>query len=115
MRTWERYEGWKTRASREQPRVTVQASGVFGLNLAAWEALGRPARVELLFDRMSGAFGLRPIDGEAGLRVSLRKRGGVVVSARGFVRSFGITPGQYRATMESGVMVVDVGLQDART
>jgi len=44
------------------PYVTLQKKGVISLNGAAFEALGRPEQVELLYDRDAHQMALRRVD-----------------------------------------------------
>ena len=46
-----------------QPLVTLQASGTFSMNEAAYEALGSPEEVDLLYDRGEQIVGCRPAKG----------------------------------------------------
>jgi hypothetical protein len=60
---WEKFEGkqYRTEARRE-PRVTLGAKGTFYLNGVAYDALERPAAVEMLYEGNRRIIGLKPID-----------------------------------------------------
>jgi hypothetical protein len=45
----------------DEPLITIQKKGVFSLNRAAYEAIGEPAAVELLYDREARKIGLRKV------------------------------------------------------
>lgn len=60
---WETFEGQQYRATaRKEPRVTLGLKGTFYLNGIAYEALGAPAAVEMLYDGNRRIIGLRPVD-----------------------------------------------------
>jgi len=60
---WETFEGRQHgRTARREPRVTLGCKGTFYLNGAAYEALGAPAAVEMLYDGRRRIIGLRPVD-----------------------------------------------------
>ena len=62
-RKWETFEGRQYRTeARKEPRVTLGAKGTFYLNGVAFEALERPAAVEMLYDGNCRVIGLRPTD-----------------------------------------------------
>lgn len=60
---WETFEGrqYQHRARRE-PRVTLGRKGTFYLNGDAFEVLGEPGAVELLYDGNRRIIGLKPTD-----------------------------------------------------
>jgi hypothetical protein len=89
------------------------------LNREAWEALGEPDRVVLLYDRRRKAVGVRPAPPEDPDAYAVgRPRGAFVVSARAFVRHYGITAEaarRYDAAVEDGVLVARVGRESDPT
>ena len=97
-----------------QPFVTIQARGTMSLNRAAFEALGEPAAVELLYDRAERLVGFRPVDPTAPHAYQPRKQGktaNYIVSGTAFTQYFGIETGaarRYPAAMQDGVLVVDL-------
>lgn len=54
----------KSKPVATQPLVTLQASGTFSMNRAAYEALGNPEAVDLLYDREERVVGFRAADKE---------------------------------------------------
>ncbi len=59
---WTEFEGSPNRVDRETPRVTLNSRGVMLLNRVAYDALGMPAAVKLLFDENRKVIGLKPED-----------------------------------------------------
>jgi hypothetical protein len=96
------------------PVVTVQRHGLLTLNRAAFEALGAPEAVKLLFDRDARVMGLHPavLDCSDAYRVRRQSRGpGFLVSGRAFTHHYGIpTEGarRYPAVMNDNVLTVDL-------
>src|SRR5947209_6574280 len=73
---WERFEGQQYRhRARREPRVTLGKKGTFYLNGDAFEVLGAPGAVELLYDGNRRIIGLKPTDP--------RKRNAFVVKQHG--------------------------------
>src|SRR5882724_5089796 len=64
MRTnWETFEGRQHgQTARREARVTLGHKGTFYLNGIAYDALGAPAAVEMLYDGNRRIIGLKPID-----------------------------------------------------
>src|SRR5215211_4800491 len=58
------FEVFDKRAAKasKSPLVTIQRGGHFSLNKAAFEEMGKPETVELLFDREKRLVGFRPVD-----------------------------------------------------
>ena|SRR5215208_509046 len=50
----------KSAGATKNPMVTIQKDGPFSLNRAAYELIGSPEAVELLFDRENQLIGFRP-------------------------------------------------------
>lgn len=92
------------------PTIAVQAQGRIALNQAAYEALSRPSRVELLFDAEHRRIGLRSVPDETqhAYRVTQPEPGGRwVVVALAFSRHYSIKGSRndvYDATLEDGVL-----------
>ena len=60
---WETFEGRQYRVeARTEARVTLGAKGTFYLNGVVYEALERPAAVEMLYDGNRRIIGLKPTD-----------------------------------------------------
>jgi hypothetical protein len=100
------------------PHVTVQKRGTLSLNRSAFEALGAPDAVKLLYDRDARIIGLRAVpaaDPDASLvRASSRGRGPWVVSAMAFTKFYGIdtsTTVRRQAYLEDDVLCVDLRLE----
>lgn len=73
---WETFEGQQYRTTaRKEPRVTLGYKGTFYLNGVAFEALGTPAAVEMLYDGNRRVIGLRPVD--------IKKRNAFVIKHHG--------------------------------
>ena len=100
-----------------EPFLTIQRKGVFSLNRAAFEALGSPDAVELLYDSEARLIGLRKVDGGLEHAYAVRRlgRGGTestfLVSGTAFTNYYGIeTPASIRRSgrMEGDMMVIDL-------
>ena len=61
-RKWTTYHGGPNQGERIRIRVTLNSRGVILLNKAAYECMGSPGAVELLFDEDEGVIGLKPKD-----------------------------------------------------
>ena len=61
-RKWTVYQGGPNNGERLAVRVTLNSRGVMLLNKAAYECMGSPGAVELLFDEEEGVIGLKPKD-----------------------------------------------------
>ena len=56
---WEEFSGGPRKPSRDTMHVTLNDSGVLLMNKKAWETLGAPDHIVLMFDRMNNMIGLR--------------------------------------------------------
>lgn len=65
IKYWNTFNGKPNHANRGKPRVTISPKSAILLNLRAFDALGRPAAVELMFDQTYGVIGLKPTRPEA--------------------------------------------------
>ena len=65
IRHWTRFNGKPNHSSRDKMRVTINYKSSLMLNRAAFEAIGRPAAVELLFDQTYGIIGVKPVRPDA--------------------------------------------------
>lgn len=96
------------------PMVTIQKRGTLSFNRPAFEALGEPSAVELLYDREERVVGLRPIDPAAPHAYQPRQQGKTanwLVSGRAFTQYFGIetdTARRYPAVLQDDVLTVDL-------
>lgn len=101
---------------RAVPHVTIQKRGTLSLNRSAFDALGAPDAVELLYDRDARIVGLRaaPVTSDdASLVRATSKvgRGPWVVSAMAFTKFYEIdisTTLRHEAYLEDGVLCVDL-------
>ena len=60
IRYWTPFNGRPNRANRGKERVTLGPRGTILLNLVAFETLGKPQAVEMLFDQTYGVIGMKP-------------------------------------------------------
>ena len=59
-------------SSKSDPHVTVHKRGTLSLNRPAYDALGSPGSVELLYDRLAQVVGLRPVAHDAPNAIHVR-------------------------------------------
>lgn len=60
---WEVFRGEQERfRSSDEPRVTLGPRGTFYMNGMAYEAIGSPVAVELMYDRGRRMIGMRAVD-----------------------------------------------------
>lgn len=106
-----------TRRSRpvvKQPSVAIQRRGNFSINRAAYELLGEPEAVELLFDRTERIMGMRPIDPSTPHAYPVRKQpnsASYLVAGNAFTQFYNIPIGTTRrfdAAVIDGVLAVDL-------
>ncbi len=102
-----------------QPMVTVQKAGTLGLNHAAFEALGEPEAVLLLFDPEERIIGLRRVERSDPNSYPVQKQPsgkGAVVSGKAFAQFYGIATDQarrYPARFYDDVLGVDLNEEAA--
>ncbi len=65
IRPWTKFNGKPNHSFRDKMRVTINHKSSLMLNRVAFEAIGRPAAVELLFDQTYGIIGVKPIRPDA--------------------------------------------------
>lgn len=96
------------------PEVTIQRKGVFSLNRAAYEALGGPDAVELLYDREERLIGIRKVTPDTPHSYTVRplNRGSTYLfSGTAFTNWYGIpTPVSKRwpGALQEDMLVVDL-------
>lgn len=100
-------------APSPDPIITIQRKGLLSLNRAAYDALGAPPAVELLYNRSDRLIGVRKAKQGADHAIDLRSRTGTAwtVSAKGFLRFYGIdVPAAVRrlARVKEGMLVIDL-------
>jgi hypothetical protein len=100
----------------KEPTVTMQSRGSLTLNLSAFQLIGSPLAVHLLYDRDERIIGIRaadPKDEDAYPPRTLPRRGEGgprIVTAQAFASHYGIdtTPRRYRATLEDDILCIDL-------
>ncbi len=104
-------------APDKDPLITIQKKGIFSLNQIAYEALGKPEAVELLYDRDARIIGLRKVDASVQHAYRVRPFGSGatwLVSGTAFTKYYEIdlsVPIRYTARKERDMLVID--LKDA--
>ena len=97
-----------------KPWVTIQSRGNFGMNRAAFEALGEPIAVELLFDAEARRVGFRPADPEALNAYPVRKQANsdsYVLAGRAFTNYYKIDTSEarrYDVEMVGDILAIDL-------
>lgn len=95
-----------------QSYVTVQRRGTMSMNTAAYNALGSPAAIELLYDAAERIIGMRPAEQSSEYAYPMRGvRGSYVLSGIAFANYYGIDTSvsrRYPAYVEDGVLCVDL-------
>jgi hypothetical protein len=101
--------------STQAPAVTIQKRGALSLNVAAFEALGKPSYVELLYDRENKLIGIQKTSGGTPHAYIVRgvgnNRATHVISGKAFLSYYGIprdVARRWPATMKKGVLVIDL-------
>src|SRR5918995_6601592 len=100
--------------SRTDPFVTVQKRGLFSMNQAALELLGKPEALELLFDPDERIIGFRGVDKDKRYAVPVRKQArsnSYLVGGQAFTKYFGIdteVSRKFKAKMVDDVLAVDL-------
>jgi hypothetical protein len=104
------------------PELTIQRRGTFSLNQAAYEALGRPQVVELLYDVEERLVGIRKVDTDTphGYVVRPLGRGSThLISGTAFTNWYDIetlVARRWSATVsEDGMLVIDLKQPGAET
>jgi hypothetical protein len=99
----------------DEPMVTIQRRGFIAMNHAAFNALGSPKAVELLYDRAKHIVGLRSANLRAPHVYPVRpntKGTSHVVSGLAFVKHYGIDASvarRWRAEMRGDILCVETG------
>ena|ERR1700694_4839217 len=99
----------------DQPYVTIQRKGVFTLNAAAYEALGSPEAVELLYDRTKHWVAFRKAKAEAPYAYNVRPNGpngrSFLVAGRAFLQYYEIPfdpARRWGARLVDGMLAIDL-------
>jgi hypothetical protein len=113
---WEEY---RVEISKDsvRPRVTITRHPRIHLNRAAYDLLGSPDQVLLLYDEERRAIGLRPVTNakQHGFRVKQWNKAATyyaIMGSQRFIRHYGIDCGQLiefsHILMEDGTMVLSL-------
>jgi hypothetical protein len=101
--------------SKGRPAVTIQKRGSISLNTAAYEAIGEPSFVVLLYDREERLIGIRESDANTPHAYNVRGTGKNqatrVVSGKAFLSYYDIPRGVARrwfAEERDGMLVIDL-------
>jgi hypothetical protein len=103
-------------AALKKPAVTIQKAGGISFNAAAYEALGRPEAIELLFDPETRIMGARPVAPSETHSYPVRppstKRDpGFIISGKAFTAFYDIPTDVARrrlAYLQDGILCVDL-------
>jgi hypothetical protein len=102
-------------SSTTEPAVTLQKKGAFSLNASAFDALGRPDAVELLYDRDERLIGMRPALPENPNSYPVRPVAAgsrtYVVAGMAFAKYYGIELGvarRWAGQVRNGMLVLDL-------
>ena len=105
----------RQRKSDRQPYVTMQKKGVISLNKAAFDALGQPDSVELLYDSESRLVGLRKVDSSIEhayqVRAPVENHATWLVSGAAFVSYYEIDNSESirrPARLEEDLLIIDL-------
>jgi hypothetical protein len=100
----------------KKPSVTIQRKGIMSFNQAAYDAIGSPKAVELLYDRAERIIGVRATDPDT--PHAYQPRGAInkdygpyLVSGTAFVHYYGIDVSvsrRYPVTVEDGMLCIDL-------
>ncbi len=98
----------------DKPAVTVQMRGNLSLNKAAYDALGRPEHVALLYDREERIIGLEPVTATDPDAYTCRKQqnsASYLVAGTAFMTFYDIAIGdtrRYSATVIDNQLLIDL-------
>jgi hypothetical protein len=111
---FEVYERQRVAPSSE-PVITIQKKGIFRLNRAAYDAVGGPEAVELLYNRDKRLIAMRKAKPGLPRAFALLTRSthgdSWYISGRGFLRFYGIEVTRSvrrQARVENGMLVIDL-------
>jgi hypothetical protein len=97
------------------PFVTIQMSGLFTMNGAAYELMGKPEAVTLLYDKEEQLIGFKPANKDRPraypVRPMAKSQSTYTVAGQAFKNHYGIDTSvarRYGVEMRDGVMVVDL-------
>lgn len=110
------FETFKRQRSKpgSGPEVTIQRRGTFSLNAQAYEGLGEPEAVELLYDREDRLIGVRKVSPDTRHAYAVRplNRGRTwLFSGQAFLKWYGIespVARRWAVTFEDGTLILDL-------
>lgn len=97
-----------------RPLISIQRRGTLSANKTAFEALGSPAAVEMLYDREAQIIGLRPVDPSVRHAYPVRRQAAsqsYLLAFHAFANYYQIPlgePRRYIAEVDNGVLTVDL-------
>lgn len=104
-----------TATSSKSPFVTLQKRGPLSLNRAAYELLGSPTVVTLLYDREEQLIGLKPAEEGNPRAFPVRPQGerssNFLVAGQSFTQNYGIdtsTARRYGVDLRNEMLIVDL-------
>jgi hypothetical protein len=99
----------------KHPYVTIQRRGPFSFNRAAYELMGSPEAVELLYDRDTERVAFRPVSAERPRAFPVRAQGKNaathMVSGQAFTKHYGLDTSvarRYAVEMEDEMLILDL-------
>lgn len=99
----------------KHPYVTIQRNGPFSFNQAAFELMGKPEAVELLYDKDTERVAFRPVAPDRPRAFPVRAQGKNsvthVVAGQSFARHYELdvrTARRYAPVMEDGMLILDL-------
>lgn len=99
----------------KSPFVTMQRKGPLSLNLAAYELLGKPEAVTLLYDEEEELVGFKPAPTSNPRAFPVRAQGQnavtFVVAGQAFSKHFGLdtsTARRYAVDLKDGMLILDL-------
>jgi hypothetical protein len=99
----------------KNPMVTIQKGGAFSLNKAAYELMGSPETVELLFDPEERLIGFRPVDSASPRAYPVRPQGKnaatFMIAGRAFTKHYELDTDvarRYSTQLQDDMLVLDL-------
>jgi len=99
----------------KHPYVTIQRRGPFSFNKAAYQLMGSPEAVEILYDRDTERIAFLPVSGESPRAFPMRAQGKNeathMVSGQAFAKHYELDTSvarRYAVTMEDDMLVLDL-------
>lgn len=99
----------------KSPFVTIQRRGPFSLNRAAYEALGKPEAVSLLYDEEEKLIGFKPRPLNYARALPVRPQGPnqntYMIAGRAFAQHYDLDTSvarRYAVEMRDGILILDL-------